>query len=88
MTRDIVDRIVAWDRWEPPIGKMPKDYPAPEPVSMRECADEILRLRAALANARNEAIEECITEIEEHDFTHSLLPVFLRGLKTPPENEA
>lgn len=43
--------------------------------------DEILALRAQLATARDAAIEECAIELENHDFTHSLLPILIRGLK-------
>ena len=44
---DILDRIDAWAKWEPPIGyDVRKHAPAPAPVTFEECAKEIRTLRA------------------------------------------
>lgn len=41
-------------------------------------------MRTELAAARDAAIEECAVELERHDFTHSLLPTIIRGMKGKP----
>lgn len=54
---DIVERLRAWDAWDPPIGfDERKGHVAPQHVSGAEAADEIERLRALLKEA-GEAME-------------------------------
>ncbi len=49
---DIVERLRAWDAWDPPIGfDERKGHVAPQHVSGAEAADEIERLRTTLQQA-------------------------------------
>ena len=60
-----LDRLRAWDRWDPPVqgwGEVVKVVNAPEPVSLSECADEIERLNAENARLR-EAMEEYVNTV-------------------------
>jgi len=61
-----LDRLRAWDRWEPPVqgwGEVVKVVNAPEPVSLSECADEIERLRAENARLREALLATLSTTV-------------------------
>jgi len=101
--RDIVERLRAWvtdwDGSQMVDGEPPRD--GLHCNELREAAAEILRFRAALASARNDALEEAASVLDiwaMNDFSDEVRATGLivaikghaariRALKTPPATE-
>ena len=71
---ELLKRIEAWERWDPPIGVQP-GYPAPDAVTFAECAAEIKRLRTEAIELR-EAAHNYASLIQIENFDRNDMAVY------------